>query len=203
MSIPPPIRLFACLLLAALIGACATRPPLSGVQRDAEWRRHRDQVAGLEQWGLKGRIAIRLQQEGWSASLHWRQRRADYAIRLIGPLGNGMYELRGSDGMVQLQTPDDRLLQAPDAAALLQETLGWQVPVDGLRYWVRGLPAPGSEPQSMALDERGRLQSLEQDGWQVHYSRYGLFRGGLVLPEKLTLERRDLRLRLSIHAWEI
>ncbi len=198
-----PLHLPALLFLTGLLAACAVQPPVPEGERDRAWRQHHERIAELTQWRFKGRIGLRLEQQGWTASLHWRQQQADYLIRLIAPLGKGVYDLRGNGESVQLRLPDERLLYARDPQTLLQENLGWQVPVRGLIWWVRGVPSPDSEPESMSLDQRGRLQELQQDGWRVHYDRYGLFGGGVSLPEKLTIERDNLRLRLLIHTWEV
>jgi outer membrane biogenesis lipoprotein LolB len=48
--------------------------------------------------------------------------------------------------------------------------LGVRLPVNGLRYWVRGLPEPGSTPGQTDAD--GRLTRLEQNGWVIEYPAY-------------------------------
>lgn len=204
MATPPTLtrRFCALLTLMCLLTACATRPPVSEDERRQEWRRHSDRIASLTDWELKGRIAMRVEEEGWTASLHWRQERSSYVIRIIAPMGQGRYDLRGNASTVRLRMPDNRLLYAEDAQTLLRDNLGWQVPVRGLVYWVRGLPAPDSTADTLKLNKQGRLQELQQDGWRIYYDRYGLFSGGLTLPEKLTIERPGLRLRLLIHTWE-
>lgn len=203
-KLPSPTRRFYCLLvLMCLLTACATRPPVPGDEQEQAWRRHSDRLAALTEWELKGRVAIRVKEEGWSASLHWQQDRAAYVIRIIAPMGQGRYDLLGNASTVRLRMPDNRLLHAKDAQALLRDNLGWQVPVEGLAWWIRGLPAPGNTPETLKLDHRGRLKELQQDGWRVEYDRYGLYSGGMELPEKLTVERPDMRLRLLIHTWAI
>lgn len=205
MAKPPCLtrRFCALLSLMCLLTACATRPPVSEEEQRQAWRRHSDRIASLTDWELKGRIAVRVEDEGWTASLHWRQEQSSYVIRIIAPMGQGRYDLRGNASTVQLRMPDNRLLYARDAQTLLRDNLGWQVPVRGLVHWVRGLPAPDSTADTLELNEQGRLQELQQDGWRIHYDGYGLVSGGMALPEKLTIERPELRLRLMIHTWEI
>ncbi|MEX2524988.1 MAG: lipoprotein insertase outer membrane protein LolB [Gammaproteobacteria bacterium] len=198
-----PSRCYIPLVLLCLLSACATRPPVPEGEQNRAWQRHSDRIAGLTQWELKGRIALRVEEEGWTASLHWRQEEAAYVIRILAPMGQGRYELRGNASTVQLRMPDNRVLYAQDAQTLLRDNLGWQLPVEGLVWWVRGLPAPDNTPDTLKLDKRGRLQELQQDGWRVLYDHYGLFSGGIALPEKLTIERPGLRLRLLIHSWAI
>jgi len=144
---------------------------------------------------------MRIEDEGWTATLHWRQEPAVYIIRIIAPMGQGRYYLRGDAAGVQLRMTDNRVLYAQNARDLLRENLGWQLPVEGLAWWIRGLPAPGNTVDTLKLDARGRLKELHQDGWQVEYDEYGLFPGEVALPEKLIVERPDLRLRLLIYSW--
>lgn len=199
----PLFRLYAPLALMLLLASCATRPPLTDAELDREWRQHSERLVQLSHWEARGRIAVRMDEEGWTAGLHWRQEPSSWHIRLLAPLGRGRYDLRGNAAGVQLRTPDDQLLMAGDARTLLQDNLGWQIPVSGLAYWVRGLPAPGGTPEQRQLDEHGRLRELQQDGWHIQYERYGLYSGSLDLPEKLTIERPGLRLRLLIHTWKL
>ena len=79
--------------------------------------------------------------------------------------------------------------------ALLEE-LGWRLPVSHLLWWVRGLPAPDSKSR-LTLDADSRLARLEQDGWQIEYTRYAE-QNGYWLPERLKLHGQDLDVTLVI-----
>ena len=74
-----------------------------------------------ETWGLKGRIAVRTDDESGSGTLYWTQRKDDYDIRVIASFSGGVYELSGADGVVSLLAPDQRVLQAEDAETLLRQ----------------------------------------------------------------------------------
>jgi len=73
----------------------------------------------------------------------------------------------------------------------------WHV---SLSSWLRGLPVPGGQP-TMAWDEQGRLSQIEQDGWQISYSRY-LAQDQLQLPEKLRMQRDSLQVKFIIDGWQ-
>lgn len=208
----PPIRLMPghaslawrrlpVLCLAAVLGACATRPPTPGVSGTELWQHHRDAVGQLDKWKLQGRIAVRLADKGWTASLDWSQDGKRYIARVFGPFGKGRYELSGDGRAVQLHTDDGRLLRGRDAESLMRRSLGWGVPVSGFTYWIRGLPAPDSTPAELTVDGRGLLQHLGQDGWRIDYTDYRRS-GGYELPKKITLRREDLQLKLIIYNWE-
>jgi outer membrane lipoprotein LolB len=195
------LRLFL-LLPLCLVAACATRPVLTAAARSELWQQHQLAMAALDKWEARGRVAVRVENKGWTAGLRWQQQGGSYSARVTGPLGRGLYELSSDGGNVQLRTQDNRLLYAPDAESLMQQNLGWSIPVSGFIYWIRGLPAPDSRPADMTLDEGGRLRSLEQDGWRISYDGY-LPRGGYELPQKITLTRDDFMLKLIIHDWEV
>ncbi|MGZ0843299.1 lipoprotein insertase outer membrane protein LolB, partial [Klebsiella pneumoniae subsp. pneumoniae] len=80
--------------------------------------------------------------------------------------------------------------QAESPEALLEEQLGWRLPVSHLLWWVRGLPAPDSKSR-LTLDADSRLARLEQDGWQIEYTRYAE-QNGYWLPERLKLHGQSL-----------
>ena len=83
--------------------------------------------------------------------------------------------------------------------AELTNRLGFDPPIDSLRYWVLGVPEPG-HPAQESLDSQQRLATLEQDGWQILYTDY-MSVSGEWLPAKLTLQRLGVRLRLVVDGW--
>ena len=83
---------------------------------------------------------------------------------------------------------------------MLEEQLGWQLPVSHLVWWVRGLPAPDSKSK-LTLDGDSRLASLDQDGWQVQYLSY-TEQNGYWLPERLKLHGKDLDVTLVVKDWQ-
>lgn len=195
------LRLGAGLLLgASIVSGCAVPPRVPMADRSSNWELHKAKLIGLKQWVLRGRLAVQMDREGWTATLHWEQRQNEYLLRVSAPLGRGTFELTGTDQGVTLHTSDNRVLYAQDPESLLRENLGWQLPVAGLLYWIRGLPEPAHRPDTMLLDEKGRLNDLRQDGWQVSYLRYQTT-GGYDLPGKMVIENDRLKVRLVISDW--
>lgn len=197
----------ACALLVTLwLTACASLMPApdeqTAVPSGADWRQHAAEVASLDAWFLKGRIAIRTEREGWNATLHWRQQTDRFTLRVLAPLGQGTVELQGGEHQaITLVTSDNQRYSAADAESLMRKQLGWSVPVEGLKYWVRGLPAPGGGISSATPDEQGRIRTLEQQGWHIEFKDYtdALDRS---LPRKLEMVNERLELKLVVQSWE-
>lgn len=191
----------ALVCVAALIAACETTPDVVPVDNpERVWAERQARLASIDHWSAVGKIGIQSTQDSWSAGLSWQQNGDSYRLRLSGPLGQGLMELRGSPGDVELRTSDDEVYRARTAEALMQAHAGWQVPLSGLRYWILGRPDPDAGIVDFALDPGGRLAELRQLGWHIRYERYAEF-DGVVLPTRLTLENSRLRAKLAVRTW--
>ncbi|MDB5986831.1 MAG: lolB [Nevskia sp.] len=186
---------------ALCLAACATTtaPPAAIDQQQAGplWQNHQASLLAIARFNLQGRIA----EHGLSgnrADLQWTQRAAHFEVRVSGPLGVGALLLSGEPNAVSIRTKDG-VLQTADPSAFMRQQLGWSLPVPQLRYWVLGLPAPGSTP-SLILDAHGRAAALKQDGWSVEYTEYQTV-DPLELPRKIELADGTHSFRLVIDQW--
>lgn len=192
-----------CLALACaalLLAACETTQEVVAVD-DPErvWAAHQVRLAGISQWSAVGKLGVQSEQDSWSAGIQWHQDHDDYRIRLSGPLGQGLLELRGSPGSVEMRTSDD-VFRAHSAEELLETHAGWRVPLAGLRYWIQGRPDPQAPVDALELDAGGRLSQLQQLGWMIRIERYAEF-DDVALPTKLTLENARARAKLVVRTW--
>jgi outer membrane lipoprotein LolB len=146
-------------------------------------------------WQLDGRAAVAVGAQGWQASLNWRQNGAAAELHLAGPLGVGALVLRATPEGVSLNgaTPSDTVL------AQLQDKLGFELPLDDLRYWLLGVPKPGTE-FTLTRNAQDRAQQLSQDGWTVDFDRYVPVNGDL-LPTRAVLSREGVRVRIAVDHW--
>jgi outer membrane lipoprotein LolB len=199
---PPTRAAWVALFVASvLLAACETTPQVMPVEDPQRmWDQRLVQLAAVDRWAAVGKLGIQSAGDSWTAGLSWRQGRDSYTIRLSGPLGQGLMELRGSAQAVELTTSNGDVFQAPTAGELMQTHAGWQVPLSGLRHWILGRPDPQARIADLQLDPGGRLAELRQLGWHIRYQRYAEF-DGLALPTKLTLENPRLRAKLALRRW--
>jgi outer membrane lipoprotein LolB len=180
------VRHWALTLSILLIAGCAAPsvlPPLENPQR--AWQLRQAQLLPLTTWNLVGRVALRSEHDGGQASLRWEHTPSAQTIDLSGPLGRGLVRLQQDEQGVRLLDSNQQVYQAENAEALLFNTTGWHIPLEGLNYWIRGVPVPDA-PLRQELDDQGRLAVLWQLGWEVHFLSYTRV-GAHDLPRRLTL----------------
>lgn len=147
-------------------------------------------------WQLEGRAAAALGSQGWQASLNWVQRGSSSDLHLAGPLGVGATDIKMTPSGVSLNGAP------PSGAALaqLQNKLGFDLPLDDLRYWLLGIPDPGA-PFDLTRNLEDRAAHLSQAGWTIDYDEY-MPEHGDVLPKRLVLSRADARVRIAVDHWQ-
>ncbi|MFO8044467.1 MAG: lipoprotein insertase outer membrane protein LolB [Halomonas sp.] len=191
----PLIPLLALMLLAG----CAGRTPLPDAERNAgQWQDQVERTEALDTWTLIARVGLRTSQDGTSANLDWSQHPHYYRMLLSGPFGSGRSTLEGREGRFSLSTAEGRF-EAETPEALMEEQLGWSLPVGALQDWIRGLPGTGSDYR-LEQDALGFPQRLEQDGWEIDYRDWTRAES-LWLPRRLVMTYGDLRVTLVVTDW--
>jgi outer membrane lipoprotein LolB len=184
----------ALLVCCCALSACVTTRPLPHPQ--TTWGQRLGELQNTAAWQFDGRAAVAIGQQGWQAALDWRQSDSGAEVHLAGPLGIGALVLK--------QTPAGLSLNgAPPSDAVLsqvREKFGFDPPLENLRYWLLGVPNPGST-YDVARNDQDRAKALSQAGWSIGYDRY-LPVAGDVLPARLVLTRGDVRVRIIIDHWD-
>ena len=181
-------------LLILLLSGCAALPVPETVPAAAT-------PATIKDWKFNGRISLTQGEKGWHAGLDWENRADHYRLQVTGPLGQGALQLTGDASGVTLIDSNARIHTAHDVDVLFSQVTGWDIPVAGMQYWVRGLSAPDGAVR-VTLDPQGRLQQLVQSGWVITYQRYRTIAGS-DWPAKLNLVHDDVAVRLVIDQWQL
>lgn len=184
------------LCIGLLLAACAELPTQGTT--NLSWPDRAAQLSTLSHWNASGKIAIRTPDQSESANLEWVQ--ADKITRMLlsGPMGLGATSIESN--RQELQISRDGQTQHYDISSPSSSTsIGWDLPLQALPYWVLGLPAPQSPILGQRI-ESGLLRQVEQLGWTITYESYGRFEQ-YTLPTRLKIERGNTRARLIIRNW--
>jgi outer membrane lipoprotein LolB len=174
------------LMLAALVAGCASTgpaPPPSAVAVGP----YRDSV------GLSGRLAANYEKDGKGESVSsvkfvWKQTPANTDITLYSPLGQTVAVINVTPREATLKEGDKPARRAADIDTLSAQTLGWSLPVSGLRDWLQGYAtaADGSRYAASPLHD----SVTTRDGWRLHYvSWQDGAAGAPAQPKRIDAER--------------
>jgi len=183
---------WAAALMAVLLGACATLP--RGIPTV--------EPAAIFAFQLDGRFQLKIQKEGYPGRVRWQHSERVDELWFYSPLGASVARLRQDESGALLVTADGEEYRAADLRQLALDVLGWDLPLDGLPYWVRGLTWPAGPPAQKEVDRDGRLEQLSQGGWRVSYLDWTPA-GVAGLPSKLDLQGERLRMRLVVERWSV
>ena len=187
------------LLLAGCFGNVKPESPADNgntPQAQQNWELRREALRQVRNFTLQGRLA-ETGLVSFGGDLSWIQTGNTFQARFYGPLGVGAVAISGSPGNMQIQNKNGTY-QTQQPEALMQQQFGWSLPVDGLRYWVLGLPAPGDA--ALKLDDSGHILSMTQNGWDLVYTEYQTV-AGLDLPKKFSISDPQRGFRVLIDVW--
>ena len=188
---PHSYRIFATGFVLAVVAGCAVLRTPQTLPASS---------AGIDTFSLSGRVAVKLEQRGYSARLNWRHVAGGDRLRLLSPVGSVIAELEADASGAMLITGDKKVYRSGDVQALTREVLGWDLPLDGLQHWVVGRAEPVLPVQAEERDTLGRLTRLTQSNWHISYLAYV---GESALPARMALAYDTLSLRLIIDRWDL
>jgi outer membrane lipoprotein LolB len=179
------------LVLLLALSACASVP-------------HGQSAASLLQreitpFNLNGRLSVRHLDQRYTGGLRWQHQMQRDELLLQGPLGITAARIVSDAHSATLEQSGKRY-QADDVEILMQQVLGWGLPLPVLHHWLLG-SADAASPAEIERDEQGRIAVLRQAGWEVRYLRYADDRSDS-LPARIALSRENLQVQLLIDEWE-
>ena len=180
--------------LSFLLAACAGIPrsgQISSVNPTA--------VTSFE---LSGRINVRVEKDAYPGRVRWQHTLRTDELWFYSPLGTTVAHLRRDETGALLVNSDGQEYRAATLRKLTNQILGWDLPLDALPFWVRGLEWPEAAKPTEEYDDRGQLKRLDQAGWEVSYLDWAPA-GVKGLPSKLDLQGERLRMRLLIEQWKV
>lgn len=188
-------------LLLALAGCATPRgsgPAVAPAEAQARQAAREQALAPQTRWGLEGRIAVSTGDQGGSGRIEWRQNGPRYEVALSAPVTRQGWRLAAGPDGARLEGLEGGPRTGPDAAAVLREATRWDIPLDALPHWLRGLPTrPAAARLGFAAD--GRLARIEEGGWTIDYAWPA--DPAASLPSRIDARRDAARVRLAIDRW--
>ncbi|WP_295760182.1 lipoprotein insertase outer membrane protein LolB [Undibacterium sp.] len=192
--------------LGLLLSACATpsgmpRATESNQAAQPQTRHYREQI------NLSGRIHVQYQHNDKAQSLpgsfEWSQDHEKLHINLLNPLGQTIASIEQDAHGARLQQANQSMRSAANLDELLDEALGWPLPVAGLKDWLQGYSRDARQTPS-ALPPQDNLM-LTADGWQLRYVTW-IQETGEIRPKRLDLQRYTpqagaVSLKIIIDQW--
>lgn len=145
---------------------------------------------------LQGRVSVQYDEQSLSGQLNWRAEAASDEVLLSSPLGQGLASISRNDQSVTLTRPGEPAVTAENVEMLTQSTLGFRLPLSGLRFWIQAKPDP-ARPSKVRVNMAGGVEQIAQDGWKIDYLQYNENR-----PRKIHVTREGLEIRLVIDQWQ-
>ena len=157
MPISRRLTLLAC---AAVLAGCATTS--TNVATVAGYRDSID---------LSGRLSVNYLKDGKQESLtgnyDWTQRPGRVDVTLANPLGQTIATIEVTPQSATLTQAGRAPVSEADIDTLTQRTLGWPLPVAGLRDWLQGY-AVDAQGQRFAASPANNTVTT-RDGWRLRF----------------------------------
>lgn len=181
----------------SLLAGCATLLPQQSYQTQ------QSTLKALSHWRASGQFSLHYQKQNTTSFFHWKTAPDTSTIRFFGPFGQTEALLSLTPAKTTLRTANGKQYSAHKPSTLLQQQLGWKIPVKPLQHWLMGLESP-QWPAKKTLDDQHRLKTLQQAGWVIRYNDYTVVQQHY-LPTSLTLTHaaHDIRLKIIVSRWHL
>lgn len=163
---------FAAAAVVALAGCASVKPQGPSTSNAAT------SVTAQTSRAYQGRFAVQYndqngQQRNAYGNFTWQETGDTVTLQLRNPLGQTLAVVTSSPASATLELPNRQPLTADNVSTLMQNALGFALPVEGLRYWLQPSPAPTSRARTEKDPEQpSRLKQITQDGWTIDYLAY-------------------------------
>lgn len=132
----------------------------------------------------------------------WTQNQNNYQIRLKDFIGRTVAIIDGTLDGVEVKTSKGQHYQGNDANELIQNLFGVEIPVEGMRYWLRAVPLPDQEHQLLDANSESLAKQMTQSGWQLNYDDYHQY-DIAALPQYINMQFEQLMLTIKVSRWEL
>lgn len=211
------MKRLACAALAVLLAGCQTLAPNTVPAPAAEAeaadtaQRLRADALGLASgdcampvWAMAGRVALSNGKQGGSGRIEWRQGAGSVHLQLSAPVTRQGWVLDADSQGAVLQGLPEGPRRDMDAARLLRDTTGWDIPISALGCWLRAAVANMARFGPARIEYGADLlpRRIEQAGWVIDFDGWKPDPATLIpMPSRIDAQRGNDRVRLIVERW--
>jgi outer membrane lipoprotein LolB len=178
----PITRRLTLLVLAAMLAGCATSTANLSHAPVGDYRETID---------LAGRLSVNYHKEGRpesiTGSFNWSQRPGRIDVSLASPLGQTIAAISVTPESATLTQGDHPARVAKDIDTLTAQSLGWELPVSGLRDWLQGYATDADGKRFAASPANNSVNT--RDGWRLRFVAWQDEGAAHPVPRRIDAER--------------
>jgi outer membrane lipoprotein LolB len=201
-------KLTAILVLStAMLGACASiAPPTeTATEQAGATRKYQEAIT------LAGRLSVQYQKDDKDEAIHgsftWKQSKDHSSIAILSPLGQILATIEVTPDNATLIQSGQPPRSAADVDLLVTQTLGWPLPVSGLRNWLQGFANNANNKSFVATAINNKVST--RDGWNIQYPTWESDQQtpAQERPKRIDLERQTeqagkVAIRIVLDTWQ-
>jgi outer membrane lipoprotein LolB len=175
--------------LTACITTQAVHPPTTGTGTGAALpHNYYDNI------DISGRFSVQFEHNGrpesWSGSFTWAQTPDKTTVALLSPLGQTLATIVSDEQMATMIQSGQEPRRAANVDALVQETLGWPLPISHLRDWLQAYTV-NANGQRIPETPTSSPIIATADGWNLNFVSWQDNNDFSIqnMPKRIDLER--------------
>lgn len=191
------------LALTLLAAGCTTTPTVT----DSQLHQARAYASTVT---LDGRLSIQYEVNGVEQPSHgsfsWVQHDKHANVQLLSPLGQVVAVITIDPGKATLTQSNRTTKTASDPDTLIQEVIGWPLPVNGLQDWLQGFVTDRAGKRVAVQAAAEPVKVTTQDGWRITYATWAPDSNNTLRPRRIDLSRKTteagtVSIRIVIDEW--
>jgi outer membrane lipoprotein LolB len=162
---------------------------------------------------IGGRFSAQFQHndkpESWSGNFTWAQTPQGTTVALQSPLGQTLATIVIDATNATLIQSDKMPRTAANVDALVEDALGWPLPISNLRDWLQAY-AVSADGKRILATPQSTATIATRDGWRINYLSWQDDNevGMQNVPKRINMERDTseagrVAMRLVITSWQI
>lgn len=140
-------------------------------------------------YNISGRfLIVTAESKNYYGNYSWQRESGNDTLAFVSPLGNTVAQISIESGVTTLVNSDGKRYSGSDLNAMMQQQLGFTLPLNYLHYWIQGVPLPQYQVQNQLASGFSQLD------WQIEYLSWQDSNH----PHILALHNHQMRIKMVI-----